>query len=1179
MIRLISVFLLLLFIAEAFAETPIVYSRCKRTLDTLQVTDTVMVGGSPEQASRTLTHMDVYDVLPDVTNFFDNFSMPCDLVYRDASGVETVLYDCSTTSTDLASCAALDAQVSWDATKIVFSLFKGTLRQYSDVIDYRVLNVNADSGFTGYWARPNRFLDPQDAGRGAHLLYYDFGDSQVHEITSFVAGQWDSGPTFIDANRIAFTSTRDGHRTPRLQVGGTSNGGNTHLGTRIYSIDLNGDNLRLDSHHSTSQEQHPFMLKNGWVAYSSWQIFAGLAYRYPNSVPGNFTTDQNMFFVYHQRPDGSMNFPLYGQHSCDHFPCYMGGGQTNALHFYGQTTDERIWITNYYRGNNNGAGSLIGFIQEPMEQEGKVTDIANLFVPNDAINFAAWASNSDNASTINVSTQITHPNYTDQLVFNGKLTHPTGLPSNGLMFVWAKGACNNQVGHNLAYTALSLPAPPATSGGGGFIQSNTVQSLNMDIPGCDAGIYKASVVPSAHQNDLVQIVDTEEWHEIMPRAVVPYSSIYGVSAPTAIERSDLRTSHADLPKGTPFGLLGAASIIDRETDHFDGIMYQGTFHSHAEYPFNLQGTDAINYADSDLCGVRIIGVLPNRGPNANTETLNFFGERAAILGEVPVLHYDAQDQRIFDPSGNPDTSFLIRLPANVPHQLQAIDCDGHMLNTDQTWQTVKPGEVKTCGGCHVHSRATLINFEQSYAATPSYTIPVLGEGSVQMLAGKTGNAVNTTTVSNSYGVQYDFTDDIIPILNSRCVSCHSGGSPAGMLNLDTTGQTHSDTCSVWYTLVKDVNQSCLDASKQITINATDGLNWRRQNLTKFMAAYNPLRSLLYWKAAGERKDGLTDGSRSDDVDFGTAHTTTATYAELGILQRWITMGAPGGTEEKKDTQKPTLHLAATVIDNAGTPEITQLHVGTVDLGAGIDTTTLSVTVNGGSNLVVSGGQPHGITTIVLGAPITVGTDVISATVSDLATSPNTTTETRTAEYYLSAAAALPLSVTGCGNSSLNEGSTYTCAVIVADGSPPYDYVIDWGDGQANDTGQTSLNRFDISRLIVDGPGSQTVTVTITDSDTNQVVDNMVLDIKNVISTGSVNVSGSGIAGQSYTIGYYINDPGDDSMSITVNWGDGTINNLTTHTYAEPGSYTVNFSAIDEDGVSISNTHVVTINNE
>ena len=272
----------------------------------------------------------------------------------------------------------------------------------------------------------------------------------------------------------------------------------------------------------------------------------------------------------------------------------------------------------------------------------------------------------------------------------------------------------------------------------------------------------------------------------MPRAVVPYSSIYGVSAPTAIERSRFKNITRRLAKGTPFGLLGAASIIDRETDHFDGIMYQGTFHSHAGIPVQLVRTDAINYADSDLCGVRIIGVLPNRGPNANTETLNFFGERAAILGEVPVLHYDAQDQRIFDPSGNPDTSFLIRLPANVLHQLQAIDCDGHMLNTDQTWQTVKPGEVKTCGGCHVHSRATLINFEQSYAATPSYTIPVLGEGSVQMLAGKTGNAVNTTTVSNSYGVQYDFTDDIIPILNSRCVSCHSGGSPAGMYNLDTT---------------------------------------------------------------------------------------------------------------------------------------------------------------------------------------------------------------------------------------------------------------------------------------------------------------------------------------------------------------------------------------------------------
>ena len=29
--------------------------------------------------------------------FFGDFSAPCDLIYRDASGVETVIYDCSTT--------------------------------------------------------------------------------------------------------------------------------------------------------------------------------------------------------------------------------------------------------------------------------------------------------------------------------------------------------------------------------------------------------------------------------------------------------------------------------------------------------------------------------------------------------------------------------------------------------------------------------------------------------------------------------------------------------------------------------------------------------------------------------------------------------------------------------------------------------------------------------------------------------------------------------------------------------------------------------------------------------------------------------------------------------------------------------------------------------------------------
>ncbi|MCB1976053.1 MAG: hypothetical protein KDE66_03430, partial [Nitrosomonas sp.] len=107
--------------------------------------------------------------------------------------------------------------------------------------------------------------------------------------------------------------------------------------------------------------------------------------------------------------------------------------------------------------------------------------------------------------------------------------------------------------------------------------------------------------------------------------------------------------------------------------------------------FNLQGTDTIDYTDEELCGVRILGIMPNRSANTYHEIANYAGERVAILGEFPVLNRNASGNRVIDPSGHPDTSFLVRMPANTPYLMQGVDCNGRTLNTDQTWQSLRPG--------------------------------------------------------------------------------------------------------------------------------------------------------------------------------------------------------------------------------------------------------------------------------------------------------------------------------------------------------------------------------------------------------------------------------------------------------------------------------------------------------
>ncbi|MCB1719786.1 MAG: hypothetical protein KDK05_32070, partial [Candidatus Competibacteraceae bacterium] len=185
--------------------------------------------------------------------------------------------------------------------------------------------------------------------------------------------------------------------------------------------------------------------------------------------------------------------------------------------------------------------------------------------------------------------------------------------------------------------------------------------------------------------------------------------------------------------------------------------------------------------------------------------------------------------------------------------------------------------------------------------------------------------MQTRTVSG-YGMRIEFTRDIKPIFDQRCITCHGGGSPAAGLDLSLTNVANNNVAgTTWHTLIADRSDK-----------------FRRPQLTRYVRAFNSRGSLLYWKAANQRTDNRTDGQYADDIDFGAAHPTSITPDELGLLSRWIDIGAPGGAQELKDTQKPTLHLA--IADNSGS--LSQLRVGTVDLGSGIDPGSLRVCVRG-----------------------------------------------------------------------------------------------------------------------------------------------------------------------------------------------------------------------------------------
>ncbi len=69
-------------------------------------------------------------------------------------------------------------------------------------------------------------------------------------------------------------------------------------------------------------------------------------------------------------------------------------------------------------------------------------------------------------------------------------------------------------------------------------------------------------------------------------------------------------------------------------------------------------------------------------------------EPQQILGYAPV---------------EPDGSFKLQVPADTPLALAVLDAKGRGIQTHLNWIQVRPGERRTCDGCHSPRRGAALN--------------------------------------------------------------------------------------------------------------------------------------------------------------------------------------------------------------------------------------------------------------------------------------------------------------------------------------------------------------------------------------------------------------------------------------------------------------------------------------
>jgi hypothetical protein len=807
------------------------------------------------------------------------------------------------------------------------------------------------------------------------------------------------GPCPLPGGKVVFVSNRNGFEMPR------GNNLGFDVPFQLFVMDDDGNNVEMIGHLNVASALHPVALKDGRVMFSSLE-------------DQGFRNDLD-WGIWSIHPDGTRWAPIISA---------FGG---SAFHFQTQLSDESIVAGFYYGGKNEGFGTFVKLPARPpdgtppfgpayREDPRNLPQVADVgrhgFKPYGMESLTRFAAGGDWPALSSVPGKDDAPRM-------GKVTQPSGAPDNHLLCTYSPGNAH-------------------------FASAHTVKRPGEIL--LDAGIYLIkSGKPIDEPAEMFLIKNDPDYNEQWPRALVPYKRIYGVDEPKRLEplANDGKLS-PELPEGTPFGLIGTSSLYKRETFP-NGIVrpgeVTGTWPGKGKVPYGTweegnwgsQGADAGLYTNDQVHAIRILAMEPTtarrNGAKAGRQFYSHARERLRILAEIPVRKFDREGKQPTDPDGNPDTSFLAKIPADVPFTFQTLDKDGMVLNMAQTWHQLRPGEIRNdCGGCHAHSQKPT-PFGDTAAAKAGYLVfdavtqtPLLTTKQ-QDQSGKQWDVKNETGLRFDKGVKdVEFHRHVKPILERSCVACHTqkAEKPAGDLVLDDD-QLRND--HVAYRVPGTYYRLASDPKALFGYKPVGQTGWGEgMRKSRYVWAFQSRRSLLVWKIFGARLDGFSNDDHPmeavpgdptslqlkgepykmtpenrlhPDVGYTGSIMPPPEAVKAGkvkpltdedrlTLVRWIDLGCPidldydpGHPDERGfgwmlDDTRPTLTM--TYPKAGANPPLTRIVVGAYDYATGLDPDSLQVVADFALDGVAAGenlapkfkGKTPGVWELTLSRPLT-----------------------------------------------------------------------------------------------------------------------------------------------------------------------------------------------------------------
>ncbi len=915
----------------------------------------------------------------------------CDLVLHDSSATpgdrnaEQVLVDCDEDDTANPVCSVVDPNVSFDGRYVIYTKFIDTrtfltdlgIRGMDSAGRQTFMNLDPSGNIGG-----NRFANSLHANfkpyaDPALIFIYDLQtntETQVSPDSKMFAGRAHPGKATEWQSKVPVMDT-GGFFMPDGRIGFTSNREQGFGLFQLFVMDRDGQNMEVLSHRAMANQLHPMSLMDGRIVYTN---FDRMLQRLSN----------NNFSLFEVNPDGSAPFIFAGKNDATKW----------SYHYFTQLSDGDIVATLYYNWQQTGLGALERFPVDPPGPDfvhrrisvGVAGDVlpeppTTWRTGNDLLPFArpeqfrltpqAGAGDTQMRRYGDPSDFYTHP-VSGLVTMSGRFTHPSAAPDNDLLTTYSIGG-SSTIGDN--------------------VFRDTTLNAVMEVIGKDAGIWLLPLEPNSTRqighiaDDARIVVDFPEYHEIMPRAVVSYQDIYGIPRPDpnntrAPTRND-GEQDSRLPAGAPYGLTGAASMYDRETLSLNGTPWNmrdggGAMSGRTYMNLAVSGAELAIFDNDEIFGIRVllpIPVIPRDIPTyVRAEKWSGFQRHdLRILGEYPIRKPAGNGVEPLDAQGNPDTSFIVRVPADTPFLMQTIDKRGMALDIETASRSVARGEQQFCSGCHVHTRVGMDTLD-SRAKANSNEFGDFTTSSAQLFVGEANGHPTVATAQETYpneagatarrSFAVDWDNNIAAIVQNRCASCHAEGEDAQQLTglrLDGDGRTYDLLTRNRYTredgVTIDSGTKSGDGLTDIDATGTDRITRRFQCCTpsRWVSVTSARSSMLAWALYGERLDGrdpvtglppegsgvLVDSQGRENPEIWPkvgehlAYLVDMPEAEKRLITRWLDIGAP-----KLNVHDDMMRPVMTLTPVAGSAGVTRLIVGLWD-DSPLDFSRFSVSVN------------------------------------------------------------------------------------------------------------------------------------------------------------------------------------------------------------------------------------------